>query len=350
MSHEISVVNGVAEMFSGNQVVPWHKLGQVVAGLLTAKEAIEAAHLGWQVDLEPIYTKNDGFHEIPSYFGVVRQDTHQAVGVVKTRYTPIQNTEAFDFIDSLVADGQMKYETAGALRGGSLIWIMAKYNGSIKINGDEHKQWCLLVTSHDGSKPLSLQWVTERVVCANTLSIALRGATNRIAIRHAKEWEGKRDEAKRVLGLTEDYFTALQRGLGGLNEQPMTQDDMQAFTRLLFPCDKKDEKDIPTRTSNMRWGVERLFNRAPCGTNGASRWDALNAVTDYADHYATLRGEQSTRLESSLMGSASQLKQRAYDLLTAEDFTARLIAARPFKPTVQPTASGSDDFARLIGQ
>lgn len=351
MSHEISISNGRAEMFSGNNVVPWHKLGTVVAGLLTAKEAIEAAHLNWPVALEPVYSKNGDYNEIPGHFAAVRQDTHAALGVVKSRYTPIQNTEAFDFIDHLVKDGQMRYETAGALRGGSLVWIMAKYDGEMIINSDRHNQWCLLVTSHDGSKPLSLQWVTERVVCANTLSIALGGATNQIKIRHSANWEGKQAEARRVLGLTQDYFTHMQQALAGMNERPMSADDMDAFSRLLFPSTAKTEQDTPTRTSNMRWGVQRLFNRPACGTSGASRWDALNAVTDWADHHATIRGENSTRLESALMGSAADLKQRAFDLLTAEDFTARLIAAKP-AVQVQPVVSlsGSDDFQALLNR
>lgn len=212
MAHQISIQNGVAEMFSGNNVVPWHKLGTVVAGLLTAKEAIEAAHLGWLAKAMPV-SVNGIELPFPSrdnstdcYQGITRDDTGACLGVVKGRYEIIQNAECFSFMDSLAQDGEIKYETAGALRGGRQVWMLAKYDGEIEINSDQHKMWLLLVTSHDGSKCLECCWVTERVVCANTLSIALHGKTNSIKIRHSADWEAKRDEAKRVLGLTKDYF------------------------------------------------------------------------------------------------------------------------------------------------
>jgi len=365
MSANLSIQNGKAEMFSGNGVVPWHGAGTIVSGLLTAAEAIETASLGWQVALEDIYTKNDGFHAVPGYWGVVRQDNHMAVGVVKSRYAPIQNVECFDFLDSLVADGKLKYETAGALRGGSLIWMAAKYDGDLTINKDKHEQWLLLVTSHDGSKPLSLQWTTVRVVCMNTLSLALGqaerdqrrarrrgGVSNRIAIRHCKEWAGKAEEARRVLGLTEDYFATMREALSGLNEQPMNEADCEVFTRLLIPA--KNEKEVPTVTSNMRWGVQRLFNRPEGGTTGQSRWDALNAVTDYADHHLAMRGPNASRLESATMGTGAELKQKAFELLTGEQLTAALIAAKPHTVSMAPTApaahGGADDFQSLLNR
>lgn len=331
-------------MFSGNNVVPWHKLGTVVSGLLTAKEAIEAAHLGWKVDFAPIYVNGVQVDQ-NDWQATIRTDTNGVLGIVKSRYEVIQNSECFSFMDSLVADGNLKYETAGALRGGKQVWIMAKYNGEISINSDQHKMWLLLVTSHDGSKCLECAWVTERVVCANTLSIALKGKSNSIKIRHSSTWEDKRNEAQRVLGLTKTYFGDLQSELAKLQDRPFTQDDMEAFSKLLYPA-SKGEKDVATRTSNMRWGTARLFNRG-AGNHGQTAWDALNAVTDYVDHQSTIRG-QSTRLESALMGSGAQLKQKAFDLLTSEDLMNQLMSVRDFKPAIQPVSS--DEFSRLLNR
>lgn len=348
MSHELSINNGRAEMFSGNNVLPWHKLGTVVSGLLTAKEAIQAAHLDWVVDFAPITVCGKEINQ-NEYRATVRRDTLETLGIVKARYEVIQNSECFDFMDSLVADGELKYETAGALRGGKQVWMLAKYDGEIEINSDKHEQYLLLVTSHDGSKCLECMWTSVRVVCANTLSIALNGRSNSIKIRHSASWESKRDEAKRVLGLTQDYFANMREVLSGMNEQAMNQDDMSVFSKLLFPA--KNEQDVPTRTSNIRWGVDRLFNRG-AGNMGASRWDALNAVTDYVDHQSTLRGENSTRLESSLFGTGAAIKQKAFDLLSAEDFTAQLIASRPhvISNTATSMNTGLNDFDRLVGR
>lgn len=356
MSHEISIQNGKAEMFSGNGKLPWHGLGQVVSGLLTAEQAILAASLSWRVKAMPVTVNGI---ELPfpkenestdgAYQGICREDTGACLGVMKGRYEMIQNSEAFAFFDKIVGDGRAAYETAGALRGGKQIWILAKYNGEIQINGDNTKMWCLLVTSHDGSQALSCQWVSERVVCANTLSVALRGKKNCIKIRHTANWENKEQEAKRVLGLTDDYFTVLKAELSKLQDHSMDTEQMTDFVRLLYPA--KNEQEVPTRTSNMRWGTARLFNRG-AGNKGETRWDALNAVTDWADHNSTLRGDNSSRLEASMTGSAADLKQRAFDLLTAEDFTKQLIDARPhvISSTATTMNTGINDFDRLMGR
>lgn len=311
MAHELSIVNGKAEMLSGNNVVPWHKLGTVVSGTLTAQDAIRTAHLDWSVKSEPVILLDGRCAK--DYQLLSRADNGGVLSIMKQRYEIIQNADCFDFMDVLAGQNQIRYETAGALRGGRQVWLMAKYDGDLAINGDKHEQWLLLVTSHDGSYSLMLQWVTVRVVCANTLSIAIGGASNQIKIRHCKNWECKADEAKRVLGLTQDYFSKLQVNLNGLNEQALTVDGMAKVARTLYPA--QDESDVPTRTRNIRTELVTLFQRGQ-GNLGRSRWDALNAVTDYIDHHATIRGENSTRLESALLTGGAETKQRAFELLT----------------------------------
>lgn len=351
MAHELSIQNGRAEMFSGNNTTPWHKLGTVVSGLLTAKEAIEAAHLNWAVKGLPV-TVNGKELPFPSkdttadtWQGITRMDTGDCLGIMRGRYETIQNADCFDFMDSLVTDGQLKDETAGALRGGRQVWMMAKYDGEIEINKDKHEQWLLLVSSHDGSYSLMCQWTTVRVVCANTLSIALKGASNQVKIRHTANWNGKANEAKRVLGLTENYFANMQKTLAGLNEQPLSQADSEAFTRLLLPA--KDEKAVPTRTVNMRDEILKRYNCPATGTFGQTRWDMLNAVTDFADHAQTLRGNNSTRLESALLGSGAQLKESAATLLLSP--LDELLQANVKAPSPLVT-SAHNPFAELLGK
>ena len=331
MAHELSIQNGRAEMFSGNNIVPWHKLGTVVSGTLTAKEAIIAAHLNWQVKGLPVSVNG---RELPfptkdetadTWQGITRMDTGDCLGIMKGRYETIQNEDCFDFMDSLVSDGQLKYETAGALRGGRQVWMMAKYDGDLTINGDKHEQYLLLISSHDGSYALQCQWTTVRVVCANTLSMALKSCSNQVKIRHTTNWEKKSSEAKRILGLTQDYFAEMQQTLSGLNQQPLTADEASAFTRLLLPA--KDEKDVPTRTTNMRDEILKRYNCPATGTFGQTRWDMLNAVTDFADHAQTLRGQNSTRLESALLGSGADLKAQAAEYLLNPGLDAILTKA-----------------------
>lgn len=365
MSAAISTVTignkTISEMFSGNNLVPWHGEGQVVAGLLKSAEAIEAAHLGWTVAQYPI-TVAGKLVDPKEWQANVRTDTMDTLGIVKARYEVIQNKDCFDFADSLAADGVIKYETAGALRGGKQVWMLAKFDGSMDICGDKHDQYLLLVTSHDGSKCLELLWTAVRVVCANTLALALAdnrkkngGARNSVKIRHVTNWEDKRKEAQRILGLTQDYFADMRAALAGLNREPMTAEDASCFAKLLFPSPGEDKgAEVATRTSNMRWGIERLFNRPSAGTKGETRWDAFNAVTDFADHFSTIRGKN-TRMESALMGSGAELKQKAYELLTGPDLMNQLLAVKNYAPSVAPTVAapatveaGASEFARLL--
>jgi phage/plasmid-like protein (TIGR03299 family) len=311
-------------MFSGNNVVPWHKCGTIVKGLLTAAEAIQAAHLDWQVEFKPVFGCGaDGkFTEIDGYQRTYRADTGQTLGIMGGRYSIIQNSEAFKFNDVLVGQGKASYETAGALDNGRVVWLLSKYDGNLKIGRDNHEQWLLLVNTHDGKHCLSLQWVTVRVVCQNTLSIALATAKNKISIRHTSTWKEQENEARRVLGLTEDYFGALRRELAVLEEKPMAPQCMTEFSKLLFKAD--DEQAVSTRTANMRGTLNRLFGKG-AGNRGETRADAFNAVTDYVDHESSYKGD-SGRMGMALLGSGQALKQKAYDYLTADDLMAGLLA------------------------
>jgi phage/plasmid-like protein (TIGR03299 family) len=346
MAHKLSIQNGIAEVVCGSNQTPWHNLGTVVAGLMTAKEALEKARLAWEVAGMPV-TVNGNVLPFPNadkrgetWQGITRQDTGACLGIMRGQYECIQNAQAFQFFDNLIGQGEAVYDTAGALRGGKQVWLLAKIDGIKKINGDDHKTYGLMITSHDGSYALQVQYVVERVVCANTLSIALSGATNTCKVRHTRNWKNGEAEAARVLNLGEHYFKQVQISLEGMNEQMLNPDQMAEFTNLLLPARNGDDDKASTRTKNIRSEIAGLFERG-AGNLGKSRWDAFQAVSDYADHNMTIRGENSTRLESSLQGAAATMKQNAYDILTNEDIMGNLMA-RKFRPVpvgkIEPTA------------
>lgn len=348
MAHELSIKNGQAEMVSGRGITPWHGLGKVVNGLMTAGESLSLAGLDWKVAPSPVSVMGKQLpfpteeNSKDCWQGICRTDTNDCLGIVKGKYECIQNVEAFDFFDSLIGQGKAVYDTAGALRGGKQVWLLAKVNGEIKINGDEHREHALLLTSHDGSHAMQVMWVMTRVVCANTLSIALQGASNTCKIRHTKSWKDKEGEARRVLGLGQNYYSTIQEALAGMSDKLMTAQQMQDFSKLLLPS--RDENELSTRLKNIRDEVSALFGSG-AGNKGRSRWDALNAVTDYVDHDRTLNGESSTRLEASLFGSGAKIKQRAFDLLTNESIMGALLEG-----TFTPSSRTVDaDFSRLLG-
>lgn len=343
MSHEISNVNGINEIVCASGKAPWHGLGEVVAGLLTAREALTKAHLTWTVEPR-IVSVNGVALPLDDYQGMCRNDNGACLGIVKGRYTPIQNSDAFDFFDSICGQGEAIYDTAGSLRGGKQVWLLAKVDGDQKICGDTYRTYALLLTSHDGSQCTQVNWVTERVVCANTLSIAMSGAENVIKIRHTTNWKEKAEIAKRTLMAGQKYFATVGEALSQMGDKLLTKEQMAEFTRVLVPA--KDEKEVPTRTQNIRNELNRLFERG-AGNKGVSRYDALQAVTDYADHGQTIRGEN-TRLESGLLGSGAMLKQKAFDLLTSEDLMKALMdKAHVINPAPSATCTS---FAELLAK
>ena len=154
--------------------VPWHALGTKVEGdAMTAKEAIEAANMDWEVKLQPIYVQTPQL-TIPEHRAAVRQDTQTVLGIVGNRYHVIQNTEAFSAFDAIVGAGDAIYQTVGTLWGGKKMWILAKLTaGRYTLdNGDALESYILLDNSHDGTTALRMRLTQVRVVCSNTLSMA----------------------------------------------------------------------------------------------------------------------------------------------------------------------------------
>lgn len=333
-------------MFSGSNEVPWHGLGTVVAGMLNSRDAIQAAHLDWTVEKQSLTT--EGGQVVPDWVATVRTDTQAPLGIVsKDDYRIVQNVEAFDFFDSVIQSKDAVYDTAGALRGGKRVWIMAKLKGEFFIGKDAHERYALLVTSHDRSYSLMMQLVTTRVVCQNTLSLSLGGATNQIKISHRGDIKSKESAARSALGIADKYFAKLQECINAMVDRSMSPEQMKAFAEVLVPSNAKDGK-ISTRAKNIRDEIDRLFSRG-AGNNGATRYDAMNAVTDYVDHQRTVSGtgNGSKRFESAILGSGAAMKQRAYDLLSDDGLMANLLN-KPSK--VVEVSKASDDFRRLIGE
>ena len=204
--------------------------------------------------------------------------------------------------------------------------MMAKLPGRLFDNGDSVEKNVLLCTSHDRSMSLMVQLVATRVVCANTLSIALGRCTNQIKIAHRGDVRGKEAEARRVLGIADKYFEKLQEAIRYMVDKTMSHEQMEALATVLVPS-KTDDGKPSTRAENMRAELNRLFGRGT-GNGGSNRWDAMNAVTEYADHFRSVRERivgSGARFESSLMGSGAHLKQKAFELLTNEDVMANLM-------------------------
>jgi phage/plasmid-like protein (TIGR03299 family) len=321
MAHDLSLrSDGSAEMFSGSNEVPWHRLGTVVEGRLTAKEAIQAAHLNWDVEKQDLQLVTG--EKVPHFFATVRKDNKKVLGVVKGNYHVVQNDEAFEFFDKVVGEKLACYETAGALSEGRRVWIMAKIPGSMFIDTvegkDEIERNLLLYTTHDGSSAVSMMQVSTRVVCANTLSVALSGAKNVIKIRHTANYEQKFEEAQKALKIAEAYFNDLNWQLNQLAKEKFNKHQMQEMAYKLVP-DTGIQRN--TRSIAARSKLVELFEFGK-GNHGRTAFDALNAVTEFNDHTRTIRltggrSNADARFDSALFGTGAAMKAQAFGLLTA---------------------------------
>lgn len=319
MGHELCTVDGrTAMMYVGE--VPWHGLGTKLVAPATAREAIEAANLDYHVALAGMTTR-DGI-PVLSRRAVVRTDTDEVLGVVGNSYIPVQNREAFAFLDSIVADGSMRYHTAGALRRGEKVWLLAKLPGQIRVRSSEDvsEKYLLLSNSHDGSSALRVFFTSIRVVCANTLSMADReGRGEGISIRHLGNLPSKIRRAREVLGIAARYFDDLESQFDHLARHQPSPAQIANYFLALYP-DPSDGSN--SRSRNIRDELARLFEHGrgqDIPEIRLSSWAAFNAVTEYVDHFRPTRAKvasdrDANRLESAWFGSGSRLKEQAFRL------------------------------------
>jgi phage/plasmid-like protein (TIGR03299 family) len=319
MGHELATVNGrTAMMYVGE--VPWHGLGHRLESPATAREALAAAGLDYDVALADLITSRGT--PVSGRKAVIRTDSNDVLGVVGNSYVPIQNRECFSFLDAVVADGGLRYHTAGALRTGERIWLLAKLPGQIRVRSSEDvsEKYLLLSNSHDGSSALRVHYTAIRVVCANTLAMADRqGRGEGIMIRHQGNLASKVQEAQQVLGLAVRFFDDLEGQFDLMARHYPNTAQVSGYFKALYP---DPEEGNPSRAQNVRDELFRLFEHGQ-GQDipeiKSTTWAALNAVTEYVDHHRPTRAKTdvdraANRLESAWFGSGSRLKQQAFQL------------------------------------
>ena len=315
MPANITVTNGVAEMMTADGRDAWHGLGARLSQVATAQEAIEAASMGWEVEMRKVFiqTPSGQFMEVTDKKAVTRLDNGKVFGVFSNQYTPLQNRDAFTFFDGVVGAGEAIYHTAGTLGGGSRIWILAKLPGDLKLsNSDVLERYILLANSHDGSLAVTMKPTTVRVVCNNTLSVAMGGDTNKLfRAVHTSSVMQRVNQARETLGLQEAYFAMMMRGIERLADESMNQVAADEFLLKLFGQEESPEA-ISTRMQNQMDTVGDLFISGT-GNHGVNRWDMLNAVTEFVDHKRSKDADK--RLDAAWFGGGKDLKQKAWNLL-----------------------------------
>jgi len=243
-------------------------------------------------------------------------------GVVKDRYKIIQNVDAFGFFDEIVKSGEAVYESVGALGMGERIWILARLpkNTLIFKNIDIIENYLLLTNSHDGKGSLLMYFTPVRVVCQNTLNQSIGNRTGEtVHIRHIGNIKDKISEARRILGLGLDFAQVFEKTAKELVQVKLTDDRAGKYFDRVLKIEGKTEEDISTRQENVRRDIFAIYKKSEANTiQGIENtlWTAYNAVTEYTDHYKTVKNNR--RLESIIFGSGADLKHRAWEQALVE--------------------------------
>lgn len=307
------VANVERMMYVGEK--PWHGLGTKLDNPATAAEAIEAAGLGWQVQKEPIATK-EGRLPIQGYYATMRSDNNAVLGIVGERYTVLQNKDAFSFFDAIVGVKEAIYHTAGSLGLGEKVWILAKLPKQIRVVKDDViDKYLLLANSHDGTSTVQIMFTPIRVVCQNTLNAAIGTAGNIAKLRHTQSIGMKVNDVRESLGIISGYYQEFETLSQRMTKIQMNKKSLNDFYQKIGIVTKDEDDKMSTRAQNILDEVSYLFEHGKGndmqGVKG-TLWAAYNSVTEYADYVRVTRKEEN-RAKSLLYGSAAQLKQRAWD-------------------------------------
>ncbi len=313
-------------MYTGE--IPWHRLGTKLDNPATAEQAIIHAGLDWEVQKQPLYTGYERNVRIKDRFAICRTDRLDQMdggqlGIVGGDYEPLQNREAFDFLDPVVGEGGAVYHTAGSLRSGRQIWMLAKLPGEIRVAGDDiTEKYLLLSNSHDGTSAVRIGFTPIRVVCQNTLNLAVRNLQG-LTIRHYADVAIRVREAHRLMGIVTTEFARSGQVMQKMAHIPMTGDRLACYFGKVMPV--PEDESLINKVIQRHDRFIELFetgdgNSLP-GVRG-SLWAAYNAITQWADRESyTKRNKEPLR--SIWFGEAARLKERAYT--EAENLVATLI-------------------------
>jgi phage/plasmid-like protein (TIGR03299 family) len=298
------------ESFVGGRGKPaWHNLGTVVDGLMTKSEVLAAASLNdWDVQTEPLRIDLGGDEsvEMPNKFVTTRmhEGVRKPIAVVGGRYLPTQNEDAFAMADAIVDAGDAAWDTAGSLGSGERVFGSLLLPKSVVVDGqgiaDTVDTYVMMATSHDGTMPVTAAVTPVRVVCKNTLTIALAGAKNKYKVRHTASSEFNLLNARETLKIAYAYMDRFEDEVTALFESAMTANQFDSLIAASFGECPTENINSDGDTKNLgaisRWGNRRdelhdvLGGDTNKGINGTF-WGGFNAIEEYMDYHRPYRGD-----------------------------------------------------------
>ena len=315
---------------SADRVNPTRLIGKSTEGVSTVEEALAIAGLDGKVRVSenpvgaPVLT-NAGFMNlsIDGKFLTYREfkDEYKApqpLGVVGNRYVPIQDSDAFDFLNYLVDESGSKFDSVGTLNNGKQSFISIKLPEDVMVAGQDKVEMYLMVkNSHDGSSAFNLAVTPIRFRCVNQVRKAFKTAPAKISLRHTYGATAKIAQARETLGLVFKYQEAFEKEVAELISRDYSDSQFEQFVERVFPL--ADDAKIPqvTKVLQTREEVLGIWNGTTQDEIKGTQWGAYNAIAEYADWFKQVRGSHAVdlRAERILSGAGEAIKEKAFALL-----------------------------------
>jgi phage/plasmid-like protein (TIGR03299 family) len=338
MAHELESQNGVAS-FASFREPAWHGLGTVFTEEKTTSEMLVAANLNnWNVRLEdmpiPSHLSSDKEYQYVVRTNPTDKTQTDILGVVGERYHVLQNEDLFSFGDNIL-DGGGRWETAGSLKGGRQVFgsLALERETILDPNGvaDKVKTYLLINTSHDGSIAIQASITPVRVVCANTLNVALNrtkkkdGVKQSFKIRHTQTANGKVQIARQTLGIANAYMDEFDKMAHAMIAKEISAKDFNDIILAAYPKPDKDTKGAVKKWENKVDTINDIYTGEYNGMISGNAWGAFNALTERLDWYRSARGGNNESILASASGFDPAINAEKNRLLTVVRNTLQLV-------------------------
>ena len=264
--------------------VPWHGLGTSVNHAMTSEEALELAGLNWTVKSEPVYANN---MLIPGYKANIRETDGAFLGMVGDRYQIVQNKEAFDFTDALIGEG-CTYETAGSLEGGKRIFLLARMPEEIILD-DKVVPYLAFTNGFNGYYAIKACMTPTRIVCNNTLNLALKNAQRTWSTKHVGDIQSKLDEARETLRLARTYMKELSVTADILANTKVSEDEVREVLDTIYPVSEEDSDRRKSNVEEIKDNFMVCYFAPDILKFKGTAWGAVQAASDFSTHVAPKR-------------------------------------------------------------
>lgn len=302
---------------------PWHGLGNKLAPKQPLEVWARAAGMNWSIEEAEVRFVAAGnrslgsIHAFPEQKVLYRSDTQAPLSVVSARYQVVQPAEILEFYRDLTEVSGFQLETAGVLKEGRKLWALAKTGQSATLKGkDQVNGYLLLATACDGTLATTAQFCSVRVVCNNTLQIALGDSAGAIKVPHRSQFDAQ--AVKRQLGIAVSSWDAFMVRMKALSERKVSDAVAEKFLRrvLTYSTTTTSDRDATAVNERAIKAVAQLYAGRGKGAEMASAsgtaWGLLNAVTEYVDHHRRARSDDNRR-DAAWFGSGAALKEKAWD-------------------------------------